>query len=118
MCYLWANNASPPLNTPYEPSSYYSFNAQNKASGITVTKTATGTYSVTCRGVGGGTPLEPGGHVQVSAYGDGVSTFCNVGRWGTSDADFTASVDCFGPGEGREGQTAPKDSLFDLLFVW
>src|SRR5262245_16121667 len=115
LCYLWAHNGSPPLNTPYEPSPTYSFNAQNRSGGITVTKTATGTYSVKCTGVGGGTPWGPGGHVQVSAYGDGSNSFCHVGSWGTGGADFTASVDCFGPGGGG---AAPKDSRFDLLFVW
>ena len=38
-CYLWANNASPTINVLYEPSSTYSFNAQNRAGGISVTKT-------------------------------------------------------------------------------
>src|SRR6516165_10506690 len=68
LCYLWANNPSPALNTPYEPDPDYSFNAVNGSAGISVTKTGTGTYSVTCTGVGGGPNLGPGGHVQVSAY--------------------------------------------------
>src|SRR6516162_5775296 len=70
LCYFWAHNASPPLNTPYEPSDIYSFNAVNGPKGNSVTKTATGTYSVKCTGVGGGALLGPGGHVQVSAYGN------------------------------------------------
>jgi hypothetical protein len=117
-CYLWANQASPALNTAYTPSPTYSFNAQNRAGGISVTKTATGTYSVKCTGVGGGSPWGAGGHVQVSAYGNGVNTFCHVGSWGTGGADFTANVDCFGAGGGAGGGPAPKDSHFDLLFVW
>jgi hypothetical protein len=118
LCYLWANNASPTIGTPYEPNSLYSYNEQHRAGAIKVTKTATGTYSVTCGGVGGGTAWGPGGHVQVSAYGDGINTFCHVGSWSTGGADFTASVDCFGKGTGPGGGPAPADSQFDLLFVW
>src|SRR5262249_55838118 len=101
LCYLWAHNASPALNTPYTPSTIYSFNATHQ--GISVTKVATGTYVVTCRGVGGGSQQGPGGHVQVSSYGDGVNTFCHVGSWATGGADFSATVDCFGKGGGTGG---------------
>lgn len=44
LCYLWADQPSPPLNTPYTPSPIYSFNAQDRAGGISVTKVETGTY--------------------------------------------------------------------------
>jgi hypothetical protein len=118
LCYLWADQPSPPLNTPYQPSPIYSFNAQNGSDGISVTKTGTGSYSVKCTGVGGGSTWGAGGHVQVSAYGDGVNTFCHVGSWSTGLADFTASVDCFGKGGGTGGGPGPADSRFDLLFVW
>jgi hypothetical protein len=118
LCYLWANNPSPALNTPYQPSPTYSFNAVNGPDGNSVTKIATGTYEVTCSGVGGGALLGAGGHVQVSAYGAGVSTFCHVGSWGTGVKDFTASVYCFGKGGGGGGGPGPADSAFDLLFVW
>jgi hypothetical protein len=121
LCYLWADNPSPPLNTPYTPDATYSFNAQDGSNGITVTKTGTGTYLVTCTGVGGGSPWGPGGHVQVSAYGDGLNTFCHVGHWETGpffSPDFHATVDCFGRGGGTGGGPAPADSRFDLLFVW
>jgi hypothetical protein len=117
LCYLWANEASPALNTPYEPSSTYSFNAQNRAGGITVTKTATGTYTVTCTGVGGGTAWGSGGHVQVSSYGT-LNTFCHVQNWSTGAADFSATVLCFGHGGGGGGGPALQDSRFDLLFLW
>ena len=113
-----ANNPSPPLNTPYRPDPDYSFNAVDGSDGISVTKTALGTYLVACTGVSGGPLLGPGGHVQVSAYGAGVNTFCHVGGWGTGGKDFTASVYCFGRGSGTGGGPAPADSLFDLLFVW
>ena len=68
LCYVWADQASPALNTPYTPSPLYSFNAQNRAGGNSITRTATGTYSVKCTGVGGGSPWGEGGHVQVSSY--------------------------------------------------
>ena len=115
LCYLWNNNASPTLNVPYEPSSTYSFNAQNRAGGNTVTKTATGTYSVKCSGVGGGTQWGPGGHVQVSAYGFSNNGSCHVVSWSTGQPDFTATVNCFGGG-GTGGVL--KDSQFDFLFIW
>lgn len=114
-CYLWANNASPPLNVPYEPSPTYSFNSQNRAGGISVTRTGTGIYSVKCTGVGGGSPWGSGGHVQVSAYGFSNNGSCHVVSWGTGGPDFTATVNCFGGG-GTGGVL--KDSQFDLLFVW
>jgi hypothetical protein len=118
LCYVWANEEEAQLNTPYTPSPEYSFNAQNRANGNTVTRTATGTYLVRCTGVGGGSAWGAGGHVQVSAYGDGVNTACHVGHWETAVADFAATVDCFGRGGGGGGGPAPADSKFVLLFVW
>ena len=118
LCYLWADQPSPALNTPYQPDPTWSFNAVNGPDGNSVTGTAIGTYLVKCTGVGGGPLLGEGGHVQVSAYGDGVNTFCHVGHWETGVADFTATVDCFGRGGGGGGGPAPADSRFDLLFVW
>lgn len=118
LCYLWADQPSPALNTPYQPDPTWSFNAVSGPDGNSVTKTAPGTYLVKCTGVGGGALLGEGGHVQVSAYGDGVNTFCHVGHWETGVADFTATVDCFGRGGGTGGGPAPADSRFDLLFVW
>jgi hypothetical protein len=55
-----------------------------------------------------------GGHVQVSGYGTN-NTYCHVGGWSTDAPDFVASVYCFGGGGTGGG---PKDSLFDLLFIW
>jgi hypothetical protein len=118
LCYLWNQDAAHALNTSYQPSPQYAFNAQNRAGGISITRTATGVYSVTCTGVGGGTPWGAGGHVQVSSYGDGDNTFCHVGHWGTGGPDFTATVNCFGKGGGGGGGPAPQDSRFDLLFLW
>ena len=116
-CYLWANNASPTVGTAYVPSSTYSYNAVGRAAANTVTKTATGTYTVTCKGVGGGALFSGsgtwsfGGHVQVTAYGSTASS-CKVVSWSTGGADFSSQVKCF----NAAGNAA--DSQFDLLFVW
>jgi hypothetical protein len=112
LCYVWANNASPAIGAPYTPSSIYSYNAQNRSGGNTVTKTATGTYTVTCRGVGGSAPWGPGGHVQVTAYGGEDADYCKVQSWATGGADFSVTVRCF----NHTG--APSDNRFDMLFVW
>ena len=60
---------------------------------------------------GGGAAWGPGGHVQVSSYGNTLNT-CRTTGWSTGVADFTAGVACQTPGG------APADSYFDLLFVW
>jgi hypothetical protein len=115
LCYVWANVPSP--TAPYSPASQYSYNAVGRANANIVTKTGTGTYTVTCGGVGGGALFSgsgtwgAGGHVQVTAYGSGPS-HCKVNGWSTGGADFSASVSCYSP------NGAPVDSFFDLLFVW
>jgi hypothetical protein len=117
LCYVWANNASPALNAPYVPSSTYSYNTVGRANANTVTKTSTGNYTVTCKGVGGGALFAgsgtwgAGGHVQVTAYGPGPN-YCKVNSWATGGADFTAFVSCYNP------NGAFADNRFDLLFVW
>lgn len=118
LCYIWANNASSTIGAAYSPSAPYSYNAVGKASANLVTRTAVGTYSVTCKGVGGGalfagaTSWGPGGHVQVTAYGGEDADQCKVVNWATGGADFSAQVRCF----NHAG--ALSDNRFDLLFVW
>ena len=112
LCYFWANNASPPIGTPYTPSSIYSYNTVSRAAANSVTKTATGVYSVACNGVGGGTAWGAGGHVQVSAYGPANPNHCHVDFWSTGATNFTAEVSCYNPAG------APADSRFDFLFIW
>src|SRR5262249_46464930 len=102
LCYLWANEPSPTLNSPYTPDPTYSFNSRRQA--ISVTKVSTGVYFVTCTGQGGRTP---GGHVQVSSYGSGLTTFCHGGEGATGGAAFVAEVVCFGKGGGRGGGRPP-----------
>jgi len=111
-CYLWANNASSPIGTPYSPSAIYSYNAASRAGGNTVTRTGTGQYTVTCKGVGGGSAWGPGGHVQVTAYGAENANYCKVVSWATGGADFSVTVRCYNPGG------ALADARFDLSFIW
>jgi hypothetical protein len=110
LCYVWANIPSSAIGVPYKPSSVYSFNAAVKTNVNTVTRTAVGTYSATCKGVGGAN-WGPGGHVQVTAYG-GDSNYCKIQNWATGGADFTGSVRCY------THQGVAADTRFDLLFVW
>lgn len=117
-CYVWANEPTSTIGTPYTPSVPYSYNAVGRAAANTVTRTANGVYSVTCKGVGGG-PLfsgsgswGAGGHVQVTAYGSEDADYCKVVNWATGGADFTANVRCY----NHAG--ALSNNRFDLLFVW
>jgi hypothetical protein len=114
LCYVWANS---PTTASYSPSSFYSYNANGKASANIITRTGVGAYTVTCRGVGGaalggGTGWGPGGHVQVTSYGSEDADYCKVSSWGTGGADFTAFVRCYNHAGGA------SDNRFDLLFVW
>jgi hypothetical protein len=54
LCYVWANNPTQAFNVPYSPSGTYSYNFIGRDAANIVTRTATGTYVVTCKGVGGG----------------------------------------------------------------
>jgi hypothetical protein len=117
-CYVWANDATHAIGSAYSPSSIYSFNAVGRAAANFVTRTGTGLYTVTCKGVGGG-PLfggsgswGAGGHVQVTAYGGEDADYCKVSSWTTGGADFTAFVRCYNSSGGL------SDNRFDLLFVW
>jgi len=114
-CYVWANDQSNP--GPYTPSAPYSYNAVSRSGGNSITRSAVGTYVVTCKGVGGGALFGgatwgPGGHVQVTAYGGEDADFCKVVSWGTGGTDFFANVRCY----NRAGSLS--DNRFDLLFVW
>lgn len=118
LCYIWANNASSAIGAAYTPSNVYSYNAVGRANANSVTRTAVGTYTVTCKGVGGGSLFAgsgswgPGGHVQVTSYGSEDADYCKVVNWTTGGADFSANVRCY----NHAG--ALSDNRFDLLFVW
>ena len=117
-CYVWANEHTRAIGSAYSPSSIYSFNAVGRAAANSVVRTAIGSYTVTCKGVGGG-PLfggsgtwGAGGHVQVTSYGTEDADYCKVGGWSTGGADFSATVRCY------NHQGILSDNRFDLLFVW
>lgn len=141
LCYVWANEASPALNTPYTPSPTYSYNILGRDAANSVVRTGTGRYTVTCKGVGGGAipgvsatqevadaaaaagePVDEkidklnswgaGGQVQVSAYGLEDADYCKVGGWGTGGTDFFVNVGCY------DHNGNPSDQRFDMLFVW
>jgi hypothetical protein len=118
LCYVWSNQASPAIGVAFNPSIPYAYNSIGRAQGISVTRTAVGTYTVTCKGVGGGALVAgggswgPGGHVQVTAYGSEDADYCKVQSWTTGGADFSATVRCY----NHTGN--PSDNRFDLLFVW
>ena len=107
-CYVLADQPTASLNVPYTPDPTYSFDAKGGGT-IRVLRFATGSYAVTCTGVGGG-PTGVGGNVQITSYG-GFGLFCDVGTWSTGGADFSANVYCFGAGG------FPADSYFNLLFI-
>jgi hypothetical protein len=118
LCYVWANEPTRAIGSPYTPSTPYSYNAVGRSAANTITRTGTGVYVVTCKGVGGG-PLfsgsgswGAGGHVQVTAYGGEDADTCKIVSWGTGGADFFANVRCFNHAGGL------SDNRFDLLFVW
>jgi hypothetical protein len=118
LCYIWNNNASSTIGAPFVPSNIYSYNAVGRASANTVTRTGVGSYTVTCKGVGGGslfsgaTSWGPGGNVQVTAYGTEDADYCKVSNWTTGGADFSASVRCY----NHAG--ALSDHRFTLSFSW
>lgn len=103
--YAWVNDGSP--SAPYQPSPGYRFSSSNQP--ITVTKTATGTYSVLFAGQGrtAGTDREV---VIVSGYG-GTNLQCQPGPWTSAGADLSATVYCF------TSAGAAADSRFDVALI-
>jgi hypothetical protein len=143
LCYLVANNAGAPFNTPYTPDFASAFNT---GGGISVTHTGTGTYSVTCNGLGvGGLGFQMVGNVQVTAVGSS-NIYCHANSWASGlgiiikpavtnplilggggsflFSRFDASVVCFGPpghgggGGGGGGGPVLTDSEFSLVFIY
>ncbi|WP_431045681.1 hypothetical protein ACQUSR_29420 [Streptomyces sp. P1-3] len=87
--YVWANQASAPLNTPYTPSGYYSANSTGAAN--SVVRTGTGQYTVRMPRLG-----LLGGTVHVTAYG-ATSHSCNVSSWYPVGDRLDVHVRCFTP---------------------
>ena len=144
MCYVWANDATATLNTPYSPSPPYSYNALGRDAANTVTRTATGRYTVTCKGVGGGAlagvsaanetaEAELAAQVAEGAVGEippkavswGAGGHVQVTAYGLEDAD-QCKIGSWATGGADFTVTIgcfdhagnPADQRFDMLFVW
>ena len=103
--YAWANTTSP--SVPYQPHYLYRFSSSNQP--ITITKMATGIYSVLFAGQGRvlSTDREA---LMVSAYG-GTAVSCQSSNWITTGADLTATIYCF------SAAGAATDQQFDIALV-
>ncbi|MEN3357159.1 MAG: hypothetical protein V7637_1141 [Mycobacteriales bacterium] len=86
--YVYADNASPALNTPYNPSTRYAFDSTGGR--VAVTRTATGSYTVDFPGLAA---QHFGGNVQVSAFG-ATANRCKVVSWLPSDTTLKVTVRC------------------------
>jgi hypothetical protein len=128
-CFVFANDPSPPLNTPYTPS--VMFDAANGQ--LIVMKFATGGYLVHCALKGNIKQEQTVGNVQVTAVVSGDTNnnlFCNLEGWVVGPPEnfnppgppgvpiLSAVVRCFGKGGGGGGGPALADSAFNLLFIW
>jgi hypothetical protein len=99
--YLWADQ--PVRTTTYAPMRNYQ---HNSAHGVnTVTRTATGAYTVRLAGLG-----VDGGVVHATAYG-ADKTWCKVATLSVSAGDQTAYVRCF------SADSVPADSQFTLSYT-
>jgi hypothetical protein len=95
--------ANEPTNPVYSPSADHQ--ASSTGSPSTVFRTGVGSYTVALSGLG-----TPGGHAQVSSFGD-VSRFCTVTLWQQLDANEEIRVRCFEVGG------AAADAQFTLSFL-
>ena len=104
MGYVWANN---PTADSYTPSATYAYNGAGGP--ITITRSGTGSYAVRFTGLGGGGT--PGGHVQVTAYGNG-SENCKVSGWSSSGSDFVTYIRCF------DVSGNPANTRYTVFVTW
>ncbi|GGT16569.1 hypothetical protein [Streptomyces purpureus] len=87
--YVWANQPTAALNTPYTPSGYYSRNSTGVVN--SVVRTGTGQYTVRLPRLG-----LTGGTVHVTAYG-ATSHSCNVASWHPVGDRLDVHVRCYTP---------------------
>ena len=106
LAYVWANNPTATLHTPYTPSLTYQ--ANSGGSNITITRSATGLYSVHMPGIGNPDTT----HVQVTPYGS-TPARCVTPGWGYNVAGNAqdATVKCF----SMDGD--PMDARFTLTLA-
>jgi hypothetical protein len=110
MAYLWANQPSPALNTPYTPALNWQFNSTGAPN--TVTRTAVGVYRALLPNLGD----TRSGHVQVTAYGTGNER-CKVSRWSPVGSAIDVEVRCFTGGGTTLPGGFPVDTRFTLTYV-
>jgi len=106
LAYVWANNATATLHTPYTPNLTYQ---ANSAGGVnTVTRISTGVYSVHMPGLGNPATT----HVQVTPYGTEPAR-CVTPGWGYNLAGNAqdATVRCY----SFDGD--PMDTRFTLTLA-
>lgn len=106
LAYVWANNATATLHTPYTPNLTYQ--ASSGGANITITRSATGVYSVHMPGIGNPATT----HVQVTPYGS-TPARCVTPGWGYNMAGNAqdATVRCY----SMNG--AAMDSRFTLTLA-
>ncbi|MFI9155577.1 hypothetical protein [Streptomyces sp. NPDC053367] len=85
--YVWANQPSAALNTPYTPSGYYSRNSTGAVN--SVVRTGVGQYTVRMPRLG-----LLGGTVHVTAYG-ATNHSCNVAYWSPVGDRLDVHVRCY-----------------------
>ncbi len=104
--FAYANQSSPTIDVPYEPSSAYQ--ALSNGQVVTITRRATGAYTVRFPGVAG-----PAGQtVLVSAYGESPGP-CKIASWNEEAAnDLVADVRCWSRATGL-----PANSRFTVLML-
>lgn len=100
--YAWASDAT---SATYTPSAEWRFNSSG--GGITITRSAAGTYAVRFAGLGQATGQRE--NVQVTSYIE--LAYCGTGGWETQGSDLIVNVRCFAPGG------APMDSRYTVLVV-
>jgi len=101
--YAWADDAD---GQNYEPNTTYSSNPSRQA--IQADQISTGRYEVSFKELNPSS--RPGGHIQVTAYGD-PTNYCNVVRWANNEGTTTATIGCFNT-SGR-----PVNTQFEIMAV-
>lgn len=102
IAYAWAGQST---TANYRASSTY---AHNPGGAVDFTRTATGQYRATFRGLE--TRQLTGGHVQVTPYGS-AGNRCGVTSWGRSATDFVASIACV------DASGLPADSMYSIAVL-
>jgi hypothetical protein len=98
--YLFADQASA---ASYTPDLQHQFNSSSRVN--TITRTATGAYSVLLPGL-----ASPGGTVKVTAHSASGDS-CNAASWAGAGADEVVDVRCF------DTTGAPVDDRFTLVYA-